>query len=122
MKNPKSIKNLKPFKPGFDERRNLDGKPEGIRNRSTVGRFVLDMAAKYPDNIFIKLKEQYPNLEKEMDIEQMMAVVMADRAIRKQDPQAYEKLMDSVYGKAGQKVDLNTEGEVTIRIIRNPNI
>jgi hypothetical protein len=98
------------FKPG--QSGNPKGKPKGVKNRSTTAKIILDMIAKYPDNIFDKLKDQYPGLEKEMSIEEMMTIIQADKAIRKQDTQAYNAVMDSRYGKANQPIDAAINGNI----------
>lgn len=36
------IDNLKPFKPGYDERRNLQGRPEGRRSLSVIIKDILE--------------------------------------------------------------------------------
>lgn len=85
---------------------NPNGRPLGTKNRSTIAKEVLKMAAKYPVSVFKKLKKQYPALEKEMTIEEMMTIIQANKAIVKQDTYAYISIMDSGYGKAGQSMEL----------------
>lgn len=90
---------------------NPKGRPKGAISRSTIARKVLAMAANYPDHIFEKLKEQYPAITKKTTIEEMMTIVMADKAIRKGSEHAYEKLLDSAFGKPKAEVDLTNAGE-----------
>lgn len=90
---------------------NPNGRPKGAISRSTIARKVLAMAANYPDHIFEKLKEQYPAITKKTTIEEMMTMVMADKAIRKGSESAYDKLLDSAYGRAKTEVDLTSGGE-----------
>jgi len=59
--NPES---LVPFKKGEDNRREGNGHKKGQRNRSTIAREILELTAKFPEKVFIKLLEQYPKLTK----------------------------------------------------------
>jgi hypothetical protein len=103
MPNPKNIANHK-MKPG--QTLNPHGRPLGSRNRSTVARQILSIIAKYPDEVFADLLKLYPELQKEMTIEEMMTVVQADKAIRKQDTNAYKALMDSAHGAPKQEFEM----------------
>lgn len=82
------------------ETANPEGRPIGSKNRSTIARKVLEMAANFPDKTFEVLQKKYPDIEKSMTIEEMMSVVQAHKAIVKKDTFAYERLLDSAYGKS----------------------
>lgn len=92
-----SLANLTPFQKGVSGNKN--GRPLGTKNRSTVVQIVLDALVQYPEDIYQELKKVFPGLNKRMRVEDMMTIAMADRVIRRGDPVAYEKLMDSRYGK-----------------------
>lgn len=94
MPNPE---NLKPFKPGIDERRS-DGRPLGSKNRSTIARKILEMKALYKDDALEELQKQYPEITKDTTVEEMMTIIQVDRAIKDQDPVSYKALLDSAYG------------------------
>lgn len=120
--NPKNTENLKPFSKGHDERRNLEGRGEGVKNRSTIARQVLEMAGVLPDKVFKTLKEMYPSITKQMSVEEIMTIVQANKAITKQDTQAYSALMDSTYGKASQSMKVSGDSENPLQIVTNYNL
>lgn len=92
---------------------NPNGRPAGKRNRSTIAREVLAMKGIFPDTFFAALQKQYPDITRETTIEQMMTLMLADKAVRKGDPAAYEKIMDSAYGK---QADLEPAQPVIIQV------
>lgn len=119
MPNPENLVN---FKEGEDERRNLEGRPVGAKNRSTIARQVLAMRAVYPDKIFLKLKELYPEITKQMTIEEIGNIIIADKMIREADVSAYNALNDSAYGKAKQEIDqtnYNYNAEITAKQVKD---
>ncbi len=89
----KKENNLKPFQKGQDSRRNLDGRPIGSRNRSTILRELLDQG----DNEYLLHKAQ---LEKALN----------------GDINSYKTILDNVYGKQPQESDL-TDKKDSITII-----
>jgi hypothetical protein len=106
-------------RPDPGESMNPAGKPKGILNRSTIARKVLEMTAIYPEQVLAKLKEMYPSIESSTSIEEMMTIVQADKAIRKRDTQAYEKLLDSAHGKPIASNDITSGGQKIQNIIVN---
>lgn len=89
--NPNNKKNLKPFKPGKDERRNLEGRPPKLPDLDVLMADVLG--------------------EQKDGIEAAQAILMALRAkATKGDVRAAEVLLDRAYGKAKQSVDVTTDG------------
>lgn len=107
MPNPE---NLKPFKPGIDERRS-DGRPLGSKNRSTIARKILEMKALYKDDALEELQKQYPEITKDTTVEEMMTIIQVDRAIKDQDPVSYKALLDSAYGAPKQEVSAKIESQ-----------
>lgn len=100
MKNGEDWRNmsgLKPFKKG--ESGNPKGREPGSVNRATIAKRILAMKAVYPAEILKAMQRQYPEITADTTFEEMMTVMLADKAIRKGDPIAYEKIMDSAYGK-----------------------
>ena len=90
--------NLKPFLKGEDPRRNIDGRPEGVKNRSTIAKHVLEMVAILPDDVFDRVKELFPGIDKRMTAEEISTLVLLGNAISKGDVNAYKAIMDSAYG------------------------
>lgn len=84
--------NLKP--PVKGEIRNPAGKAKGTRNRSTIIKEILAMASVLPNDTFNELKKAYPEIEKTMPIAEIMTIVQANKAITKEDTQAYKAIMD----------------------------
>lgn len=53
------------------------------------------------DKVYKALKAQFPQIEKEMTVEEVMTIVMVNKAITKGgDVRAYEALMNSAYGRS----------------------
>lgn len=121
--NPRNRENL--IAPKKGEVRNPTGRPKGSVSRSAIAKKILSMVSVVPDKIFDTLKDMYPELEKNMSIEEIMTIVQAHKAITKQDTVAYEKILDSAYGRAKQETDVTTNGkdvnQVTIFELPNNN-
>ena len=92
------------FKPG--ESGNPNGRPKGVKNRSTIARKVLEMKGLLPEKVIDKLKTVFPEIESQMTVEEIMTIVQAGKAIEKGDYYAYSALMDSGYGKPQQTLDV----------------
>jgi len=89
--NPKAKDNLKPFKKGKDERRNLNGRPK----LPDLSEAIAKVLAADKDGVTA-----------------LDAILMALRAkAAKGDTRAAEILMDRGYGKAKQSMDLTSGGE-----------
>ena len=89
--------NLKPFKKGIDERRNMEGRPPKIPNLDVLLAEVLG--------------------EEKDGIEAAKAILMALRAkATKGDVRAAEVLLDRAYGKSKQVMDVTTGGETLNKI------
>lgn len=93
------------FKPG--QSGNLSGRPVGLKNGSTIAKKVLAMISLYPDIIFEDLRKQYPELEKQTTVEEMIMIIQADKAIRRKDTVAASFLMDRAHGKPKGDEDAN---------------
>jgi hypothetical protein len=89
----------KPFQPG--QSGNPAGRPEGSRNRATVLRRLLEVAATYQVN---------NGDEHEGTIEDRIAAAQIDKAL-KGDTFAFKEIMDSVYGKQGTGLDITSGGK-----------
>lgn len=97
MNNPRAAENLKPFKPGKDERRNTKGRPPKLPELN-------------------KLLDKVLGEEKD-DITAMEAILKAIRGKAiKGDIRAGEVLLERAYGKAKQEIQ-NT-GISTIKVVR----
>lgn len=89
-------KNLKPFKKGHDERRNLKGRP-------TVKPLLDAIADANGGSLDIPIEEAVSSLQ---------------ALIKKKNITAIQYFFDRIYGKATQNLDVKTDGEP----IRIPNI
>jgi len=91
--------NLKPFKKGVDERRNLDGRPKGkLRDIKEVLTDLLSQE---------KNKQQL--------VDAVMTVVV-NKAL-KGDLKAADMLLSYTYGKPTQKTEIVAEVETTVKDI-----
>jgi len=76
-------------------------------------RIVFEAIAQFPDELYAKILERFPGINKSMGIEEMMAVSMAYEAIYNRNPRAYKELMDRRYGKVVQGVEPHIPDEET---------
>jgi len=105
--------NLKKAK-GFDkmpENINKEGRPKGVKNRSTIVSEIFAMTVNYPEEVLAILKEMCPSINNNVTIEEAMTVMQASKAIQDKDTAAYKVLMDSAYGQPNQKTDITTKGK-----------
>jgi hypothetical protein len=107
--------NLKPFEAGQDQRRNLDGRPVGSKNRSTIARKILEMRSILPKDRMESLKQKFPEIADNMTVEEIMTIVMAEGAISGDD-KSYKAVMDSAYGAPKQEIDQTVTGHIAINI------
>jgi hypothetical protein len=86
----KASKNLKPFKPGHDERRNLKGRPKLPDIREAMARLLSD----------------------EKDGAAALDTMLAALRIKAEsgDVRAAEVLLDRAYGKSQQTMDITSAG------------
>lgn len=94
--------NLKPFKKGFDERRNLKGCPVGNKNRSTIVKKWLEVNSKEVNPITKELED--------LTQEDIITLKQLEKA-KDGDSNAYKLLMDSTYGLPQQQTDITTNGQ-----------
>jgi len=104
-----------PFEEGHDKGRltqfssdrqpESNGRPIGVKNRSTIARKILEMSAILPDEMFTKLKENFPDIEQRMSTEEIATLVIVGQAISKGDYNSYKAVMDSAYGAPKQEVE-----------------
>jgi hypothetical protein len=99
MPNPE---NINPHKFQKGESGNPNGRPKGVRNRSTLVREWLE----------VKQKAKNPITGQTEDLEQqdLMTLALIKKA-REGDVQAYRELMDSAHGKIEQKTDITSKGQ-----------
>jgi len=90
--------NLKPFTSGFNENRNINGRPKGSKNRSTIAKKWLELTM----NETNPLTNQTENLSQE-DIITLKQIEKAKDG----DSNAYKLLMDSTYGMPQQQTEVN---------------
>jgi len=97
--------NLQPCKPG--ETNNPNGRPKGVRNRSTVAREIANTVVSAPNDALESLRELYPDMPKKQQVETLMMWQQALKAIAERDTKAFQAIMDCLYGKPSQEVTQN---------------
>ena len=85
---------LKPFEKG--ESGNPNGRPKGVKNRSTIAKQWLEVNQ--------KLKNPLTGNEETMSQEDLMTLALIKKA-REGDVAAYKALMDSGYGSPVQQIE-----------------
>ena len=81
MEKDKRLSNLKPFSKEYQPEKN--GRPKGRRNRSTILKELLDLD----------------------DNELRMHMAQINKAIEKEDTNAYKAVLDSAYGAPIQQIE-----------------
>ena len=87
-------KNLTPFEKGTSG--NPLGKPKGIKNRSTIAKYWLEIEQ--------EIENPLTGANEKMSQESVMTLALIKKA-REGDVNAYKALMDSGYGTAVQTID-----------------
>lgn len=117
--NLENIAKRKPFVKA-DPRINRKGRPEGVRDRSTVVTEVLMKALEMPATSKNRALIQEMGLDIKGDAETLMTAVQVARAIINGDTRSYRELMDSRYGMPKQKSEVTITGE-SIPIFLDPD-
>jgi|SRR5579859_3894030 len=113
-----------PFQKGnkLGNRFNSENQPEengakkGSFHRSTIPKQILAMRGLYPDKVFEVLKQTYPELEKDMTVEQMLYITQLDKAIKEKDTAAANFIVTSAHGQAKQEIEMDSKQTISIRI------
>lgn len=113
-----------PFQKGnkLGNRFTMDNQPDergnqaGTRHRSTIPRQILAMKGLYPDKMFDILKQTYPELEKDMTVEQMLYITQLDKAIKEKDTAAANFIVTSAHGQAKQELEIDSKQTINIEI------
>lgn len=89
----------KPFQKGHDPRRNLNGRPKGVKNFKTIFEEAVKKIAK----------------EKEIDPESIEVdlVIKAIAEARRGDYKYYKDIFDRIYGQPKQTIGLDDEDFIT---------
>lgn len=98
----KQDKNLKPFQKGFDERRNLEGRPEGAKSLSTQLREFLETTVKDDDGENTTFRDAI--------IKKLL------QKAQKGDIKAIQEIFDRTEGKSKQSIEV--EGDMKIQLTR----
>lgn len=85
-----------PFKNGADSRRNLNGRPVGTRNRSTILKEILALEHKFDNPI--------TNKSEKMEVEKAIDFALVKNALGG-DVQSIREVKDTIYGKVADKVE-----------------
>lgn len=104
MPNPENI-----IPPQKGEVRNPNGRPKGSKNRSTIARRILEMATVLPKKSYETLFKVFPDIEKDLTVEEVMTLMQVAKAITDKDTGAYKTLMDSAYGAPKQDIEFVTD-------------
>ena len=99
---------------GFDKNPgniNRNGRPEGVKSRSTVAKQILDMLVTIPDKQLKKFKEFWPELPQQVTGEEMITYAALYRALKRD--MSYKILMDSRHGAPKQEMDMVGEIKIT---------
>lgn len=96
------------------ENRNMNGRPKGSKNRSTVAKNILQLVAKCPKDLDSELKKIFEMMPKKMCVEDVMTLVQANKAIIDGDTNAYKAIMDSAYGLPKQDIGIGEIDSVEI--------
>ena len=100
-----------PFEPGnsvgvqfsSDNQPVNNGRPAGVRNRSTVARKILDMLIRIPDETYAEMILAFPDVAQNVTIEEY--ITMQQAVIATKETNAYKAIMDSAYGAPKQEVE-----------------
>lgn len=93
-----------------------NGIKKGSHHRSTIPKQILAMRGLYPDKVFEVLKQTYPELEKDMTVEQMLYITQLDKAIKEKDTAAANFIVTSAHGQAKQEIEMDSKQTISIRI------
>jgi hypothetical protein len=104
--------NLKPVRAG--EVRNPAGRPKGAKDRTTVARWVLSMPAVLPEKIFEAMKIKYPEMQKNMTIEEIALLIQANKAVETGDTKALELILNNAYKPHSQEIKSENESETKL--------
>lgn len=103
--NPKAIDNLIPAKKG--EVRNPKGYPKGLKHSKTRLKRLLELTENLTNPV-TKEVEGF-TIAEQMDLAQIMKA-------RKGDTKAYNAILDRLEGKPTQEMNLNQQGDLTIKV------
>ena len=107
---------LIPAKKG--EIRNPYGKAKGTPNRSTIAKLVLNMKTEPPERVMENLRNLYPQYfakkNNKWTAEFIGYLRQMQRVIMMGDTRAFELILDSAYGKAGDHGDTNIQVVIPI--------
>ena len=93
--------NPPPIEKGFKKGQsgNPNGRPKGLRNRSTVLKEFLEAT--------LKTKNPITGKDEDLTVEQRMALSMIAQVLTKGNVQAWNSIKDDVYGKITDKIESN---------------
>jgi hypothetical protein len=110
-------KNLTPFSSTHQPEN--PGRKKGSKNRSTIARMILDLSVKVPDVLFETLQEIYPDISKNLSVEEIMVYSQVHRAIFKSDTAAFRAVLDTAYGTTNREIISLMDNEKTIKLTLN---
>lgn len=99
---------------------NVDGRPKGVRNRSTIPKQILTMMTVPPEKILKVLQIMFPEMEKRMTAEEVSYHVQLLKAITKGDTQAHNSVVESAYGKPNQSISGPDGKDIGFNVTVNP--
>jgi hypothetical protein len=87
-----------------------NGRPVGVKNRSTIAKQILALQAKPDELVMAKINELHPEIMDRLTTEEVATIMIAGQAMLG-DVNAYKAIMDSAYGAPKQEIEqhnLNT--------------
>lgn len=87
-----------------DNQPDHQGRPLGVKNRSTIARKVLEMRAVVADDVRELIKKQHPDIGDNLTTEEVATIMIAGNALNG-DVKSYEALMNSAYGAPKQEIE-----------------
>lgn len=86
------------------------------RTRQQIVRSVLSLTMKMPDATLHQLRQNFPEIDEEMSVEEAITLMLVGRVMRTGDVNAYNALMDSAYGKPNQQLNIKDESISNLKL------
>lgn len=102
-----------------------EAKSQGWKEKRHVRELttaILNVTARFPDTIFQKMRDIYPEIEQEMSVVEMMTLIQVSRAIKEGDTLAYKSVLDRAFGKPPEELELHQNITPKFKIVIKPKI
>ncbi len=108
----KRLQNLEPCKPG--ETANPNGRPKGVKNRSTVIKNIIETDISTPEELEQMIEDMDGRPPKSLSFEDLMVWMQVIKAVKEKDTKAFKAIMDGRYGKPNQSVEHKGNASLTL--------